>query len=107
MHVRTVRDNLPAVLALVTEVLREPAFPAAEWETLRKETLARLEEELQDPMSNGFRTLLQKMFPRARDDVRYMRSVQESIEDLKKVKLARAWPGCTGGCGGPARPSCR
>jgi zinc protease len=88
VHVRTVRDNLPAVLGLLTEVLREPAFPAAEWETLRKETLARLEEELQDPMSNGFRTLLQKMFPRARDDVRYMRSVQESIEDLKKVKLA-------------------
>ena len=45
----------PRCSTLVSEVLREPAFPAAEWETLRKESLARLEEELQDPMSNGFR----------------------------------------------------
>jgi zinc protease len=88
LHVKTVREHLPAVLSLVAEVLREPAFPAAEWETLRKETLAGLEEQLQDPLSNGFRTLVQKMFPHPRDDVRYLRSVQESIDDLKKVKLA-------------------
>ena len=87
-RIKTVRENLPAVLTLVSEVLREPAFPAAEWETLRKESLAQLEEELQDPMSNGFRTLLQKVFPQPKGDVRYLPTVQETIDDLKRTKLA-------------------
>jgi zinc protease len=88
MRIKTVRENLPAVLTLVSEVLREPAFPAKEWETLRKEALARLEEERQDPMSNGFRVLVQKMFPEPKGDVRYRPSVEESIEDLKRARLA-------------------
>ncbi len=88
VRIKTVREHLPAVLTLVAEVLREPAFPAREWETLRKESLARLEEELQDPMSNGFRTLLQKIFPQSPKDVRYLPSVAESIDELKRTKLA-------------------
>jgi zinc protease len=88
MRIKTVRENLPAVLTLVSEVLREPAFPAKEWETLRKEALARLEEERQDPMANGFRVLMQKMFPEPKGDVRYRPSVQESIDDLKRTRVA-------------------
>ena len=42
VRIKTMRDNLPAVLSLVAEVLREPAFPKPEFETLRKEMLARL-----------------------------------------------------------------
>ena len=34
--IETVRDNLPRVLDLAAEVLRQPAFPAAEFETLRQ-----------------------------------------------------------------------
>jgi zinc protease len=74
------------VLDLVTEILREPAFNKNELESLRKEMLARLEEQLQDPRANGQVVLMQKLFPFAKDDVRYVPSVQESIERLRKLQ---------------------
>jgi zinc protease len=86
MRVKTTRENLPAVLDLVTEILREPAFAKGEMESLRKEMLARLEEQLQDPRAAGQVALMQKMFPFAKDDVRYVPSVKESIERLRKVQ---------------------
>jgi len=84
----TVRDKLPAVIDLVTEILREPAFKNEEFENLRKEQLAQLEEQLQDPMANGFTTLNQRLFPWPKSDIRHLRSVQEQVEELKRVKLA-------------------
>jgi zinc protease len=86
VRVKTTRENLPAVLDLVTEILREPAFNKNELESLRKEMLARLEEQLQDPRANGQVVLMQKLFPFAKDDVRYVPSVQESIERLRKLQ---------------------
>jgi zinc protease len=88
LSVLTVRANLPAVIELLSEVLREPAFPASEFETLRKESLAQLEEQLQDPMALGFVTLLQRIHPWPKGDLRHVPTVQETIEELKRIKLA-------------------
>ena len=44
-----------------------PPSPEAEFETLRKETLAQLEEQLQIRCANGFNTLLRNMIPAAKD----------------------------------------
>lgn len=84
----TVRDKLPAVIDLLAEILREPAFSSEEFENLRKEQLAQLEEQLQDPMANGFTTLSQRLFPWPKNDIRRVRSVQEQVEELKRVKLS-------------------
>jgi zinc protease len=86
IRVKTTRENLSAVLDLVTEILREPAFVKGELESLRKETLAHLEEQLQDPRAIGQVALMQKVFPFAKNDVRYVASVKESIERLRKVE---------------------
>jgi zinc protease len=87
VRIKTVRDSLPAVLSLVTEALREPAFPKPEFETLRKELLARYEEQLQDPVRNGMTTLMQKVNPAPKTDVRYILSMAERIEALKKMTV--------------------
>ncbi len=89
MRIKTTRENLPAVLDLVTEMLRQPAFRKSELESLRKEMLAHLEEQLQDPRSNGQVAMLQALFPYAKDDVRYVASLKESIERLRKVDVAQ------------------
>ena len=86
VQIKTVRESLPALLALLGEVLREPAFAPAELETLRKEALARLEEQLQDPATNSFRTLSQRISPWPADDVRHVLGVQENIDLLHKVQ---------------------
>ena len=46
--VTTVRENLPDVLRLVAEMLRQPAFDPAEFELLREEFLAGLEARQSD-----------------------------------------------------------
>ena len=88
VRIKTMRDSLPAVLSLVIEALREPAFPKPEFETLRKELLARYEEQLQDPVRNGMTTLMQKVTPAPKTDVRYILSMAERIEALKKLTVA-------------------
>jgi zinc protease len=88
VRIKTVKDTLPQVLTLVAEVLREPAFPKPEFETLRKEALAQKEEELQDPMANGFTALLRNIFPADKNDVRYIATTKEEIDDLKKLSVA-------------------
>ena len=88
VQIKTVRERLPAVLALFSEMLREPAFSKVELENLRKEMLARLEEQLQDPASNTFRTLSQRIAPWPDGDVRRALSITEEIEKVRKVQVA-------------------
>ena len=89
VHIKTVRESLPEVLTLLTEVLREPTFPRAEFETMRKEVLARFEEERQDPMANGFRSLLRQIFPVDKNDVRYIPSIEENIAMLRRLSAGQ------------------
>jgi zinc protease len=86
--VLTVRDKLPAVIDLLAEILQQPAFAAAEFENLRKEQLSQLEEQLQDPMANGFTALNQRLYPWPKTDIRHIRSVPEQLAELQRVKLA-------------------
>ena len=88
LHVKTVRENLPAVIELLAEMLREPAFAKKDFESLRKEMLTKLEEQLSDPMANASVTLMQRLLPFPPDDVRYTPTIKETIERLRKVSAA-------------------
>ena len=87
-HVTTTRENLPAVIDLLTEIVRQPAFPKEELETVRKEQVARLEEMKQNPQLIAFTSLFRKVMPYAKDDVRYVPTVEEHIAALNAVTLA-------------------
>jgi zinc protease len=88
VHVKTVRENLAAVIELVTEMLREPAFTKKDFDSLQKEMLTKLEEQLSDPMSAGSVSLMQRLLPYPPDDVRYTPTIQEAIDRLRKVTPA-------------------
>ena len=47
--IETLRPNLPAVLRLVAEILREPAFPASEFEQLKRSALTSIDDMKSDP----------------------------------------------------------
>ena len=103
--VTTVRESVPAVLALLGEIVREPTFPKEEFEKLRKEKVARLEDSLQQPQALAFTTLLSKAQPYAKDDVRYAPSLSEQLERLKALKLEQLIAGSTRASGAPATAS--
>ncbi|HEY5910167.1 MAG TPA: insulinase family protein, partial [Verrucomicrobiae bacterium] len=79
------RDTFPEVLHLLTQVLREPALPAQEFEIARRERLTMLEQMRTEPAALGPRLLQRELSPYPKDDVRYQPTIEESIDRIKAV----------------------
>jgi zinc protease len=85
--IETVEANLPGALRLATEILREPAFPDSEFETVRQQRIAAAEASRSDPQALAVTEFQHHMNPYPRGDLRYVPTADEQIEDLKKVTL--------------------
>jgi zinc protease len=85
--VQAPKPNLPKVLDLLRQVLREPTLPESEFDILKRETLASLEESRTEPNALAARAIERKLNPYPKDDVRYVPTVDESIERVKAVTL--------------------
>jgi zinc protease len=81
------RESVPAVLSLLEEMLREPTFPAGEFDVLKRQVRDGLEGGRTDPQALAFRTLQRKLSPYPKDDVRYVPTVDESLERLEAVTV--------------------
>ncbi len=86
----TVRGNLPEVLRLAAEILRGPAFPEKEFEELRQENLAAIEQQKSEPDAVGSNFFERHMNPYPKGDVRYVETLDEALESYKAATLAQA-----------------
>jgi len=85
--IETTRANLPEVLKLVAEILREPAFPENEFEQYRQQQLAAIENARREPQTLASVGLQQHLSPYPKGDPRHVNSVDEMIDELKSAKL--------------------
>ena len=85
--IETIEANLPGALRLAAEILREPAFPESEFETVRQQRIAAAEASRSDPQALAQIDFQRRMNPYPRGDARYISTADEAIEDLKKVTL--------------------
>ena len=86
--VKTFEPSLADALRLVREILREPAFPEAEFEQIRQQRLAGFESGRSEPGMLASRELSRHMNAQyQRGDVRYTSTLDEEIEDTRKVTL--------------------
>ncbi len=83
----TTRENLPEVLKLVTEILREPSFPEAEFEVLRQEELSGTEQQRTDPTAKAQLAYRRHQSPFAQGHPRYVDTLEERITALKAARL--------------------
>ena len=100
---QTKRANLPAVLGLLGEVLREPAFPAGEFDLLKREELEGLEKARTDPTQLALYAFRRKLAPYPPDDVRYVPTLEESIARVRAVTVEQVrdlYAGQLGGADG-------
>ena len=88
--IETTRQNLPAVFRLAGEVLREPAFPPSEFEMLKQEQLAFVEQQKSEPTQIGFTAFNRHLGPYPKGDVRYTRTPDEQIADINTATLDQA-----------------
>jgi zinc protease len=89
-QIETVRENLPAVLRLVAEVLREPAFPESEFEQIKKLMLTSIDNAKSEPQVLAQIELSRALRPHPRGDVRAATTPQEATEDGQKVSVEDA-----------------
>jgi zinc protease len=87
VSVQTTKDNLPAVMKIVADVLKNPAFSEKEFEELRNEQLAGIEEQKSDPQALASNALSRHLNPYPKDDIRYVMTLEEEIEAIKSTKL--------------------
>ncbi|MGA7237517.1 MAG: pitrilysin family protein, partial [Bryobacteraceae bacterium] len=86
--IRTLEANMADSLRLVHELLFEPSFPEAEFEQVRQQRIAGLQSQRTEPTALASLDLAQHFSARyPRGDVRHTASIDEQIEDLKKVTL--------------------
>jgi zinc protease len=87
LSVQTRRANLAAVLEIVRQILREPTLPASEFEVMKSERIAGLEQGRTDPASLGMNLIQRLVSHYPSDDVRYVPTIDEQVNRLKKTTL--------------------
>ena len=85
--VQTDKANLPAVLAIVLDCLRNPIFPAAEFEKLKQERLAGLEARKQDPQALAFNLATRLSEPYAKGHPFETLAYDDEIAAIKALKV--------------------
>ncbi len=88
-------ENLVPALRLAAEAMREPSFPASEFDELKRAALSDAQEQLSDPGANAEVRLSRHLEPYPAGHRNYTPTIPERIEWIKKTTLKDA-QGCYG-----------
>jgi zinc protease len=81
------RDTLPQALGLLREILREPAFPPEEFDTSKLRMASMLSSGRTEPAALARNKLNRALSPYSNDDVRYVPTLEETLDRAKHVTL--------------------
>jgi zinc protease len=87
VSITTTRPNLADVLKLVGEVLKDPAFPADEFEKLKSEQLSGIEQQRSEPQAIAITNIQRHINPYPKSDPRYIGTFDEDVADIKALTL--------------------
>lgn len=87
VSIETTRENLPAVLRLVSEILHEPSFPQTEFDLLKQETLTGIESQKSEPRSIASTELSRHFNIYPKGHPFYSGTTEENIAGIKAVTL--------------------
>lgn len=83
LAIKTKRENLPAAIELLRQVLREPSLPESEFDLLRQADLARLAQASNDPQSLAVLEVNRRVNPYPAEDPRHFATFPEQIARVK------------------------
>lgn len=87
VNISTTAENLLPAMRLALEILREPAFPASDFDQIRTQRVAQTDRGRTEPATLVAQALQTNLSPYPRTDVRRVRTIDEEIEDLNKVTV--------------------
>jgi len=85
--IETTKENLPAVLKLVAEVLKTPSFDEGEFEKLKQEELAGIESQRSEPQAIAFNQYRRIVSPYPKGDIRYVDTFDEAVTNVKATTI--------------------
>ena len=85
--VQTTEANLIPALQLAADILRAPSFPDNEFDQIKKQRLASIENRRTEPNALAGLALERALNPYPRNDPRYTPTLDEDIADVNKVTL--------------------
>ncbi|MFM2268221.1 MAG: hypothetical protein RL757_1662 [Bacteroidota bacterium] len=88
IDIETTKENLPKVIDLVVEMLRESNFPEAKLEEYRQQQMQQIEQQKADPQALAFVELQRTMRKVPKGDIRYTATLDEEEMAAKALKLA-------------------
>ncbi len=88
--IRTLRQNLPAALALAAEMLRDPAFPESEFEQAKRQALMSVDSQRTDPQSLAGLSIGRHLHPYPPEHWAYTPTLEERADRLRSVSLDEA-----------------
>lgn len=83
------REHLPAAIALVGEMLRQPALPADALEEIRRGALAGIEQQRKQPEAVAQNVVSRANNPYPKGDVRYARTFDEMVAEVNAVTIEK------------------
>jgi zinc protease len=83
----TTQPNLKPLLALVSEILKQPLFPAADLDELKRESLSRIETARTDPQSIVGVAMRRSLSAYEPGDFRYAPTLDEHAEAIKSISI--------------------
>ncbi len=87
ISINSTKQNLPAVLDLLDDILHHPSFPEAEFKTLTTENIGNLEQSRSEPQNIAFKEFTRIMNPYPKSSIKYTMTPDEEIEAIKKTSL--------------------
>ena len=87
VSIKSTKENLSKVMALVREMLREPSFPLNEFDKLKQSQLAEIDQQKSEPQALAFNriAILTNNYPKT--DYRCPKTFEESAAEIQKVTL--------------------
>lgn len=85
--IQTTKPNLIDAMAVVTEILRQPAFSQQEFDKLKEEELAAIDQQKSEPQAVAPLVANQILNPYPKNDYRYVMSFDEQAAAVKNLKL--------------------
>ncbi len=79
-------DTLPEVIGILRQVLREPLLPAEQFELMKNQRLAGMEQGRTEPSVLGPRLLQRMLNPYPPENIRYVPTIDEAMERLRQAK---------------------
>jgi zinc protease len=85
--IKTTRANLPAVLTLVGEVMRNASFPASALEEYKRQMLSAIAEQRKDPQAIVNNELSRHGNPYPKGDLRYAATFDEMVASVNALTV--------------------